>query len=724
MALDIAGGLKNTKISKNPYVVIEELLSNAIDSYLIRANSEEKIGPFHAILQVIFYKYTLLNDYTFDLSLMDNGAGFGNEQVKAFITKDTSYKDRLGIEGIGKCKGCGRIQFFHYFDKVKIDSIFRESGSLCRRMLTYTGQPEIDENSFSRTQASAAADVVTTIELKALKSSVRESLLDNINLLDKFSANSLRRYVLVSLLHRLVSLKDILGDFQIEFESRLGADAQQVVLVQSDLPALSSRQEIEVPYVNSQGDSLPRTEKFTIFHYRLEKDKYKLKSNIVAFCAKSSIVKRISHRYLKGKSIETNPIGDYYHIVLIEGGYLDEHVSVQRDTFDIIKALPNEPEPSSPWMTYQGIYAKLDPIIDDLLKPPKWNRTTIVQKVEAKYGISKDIIADAEVRVHSGDTEETIAKRVLKTLGNRFLKDTSDIFDIKREIEKTDPRTPEFRQRINELAWRFTSSMKTLDMANLSQLVVRRAAIVEVLHLATQKSLLVQQAASATDAGNSGRKDAEIDRSEEGGKKKRDQNESIIHNIFFPQRKDSSKNRDHDIWLLNEEYQYFDYIASDVPLCSYSPDLFHADTDDAMNSKLREIFKENYEENRTKRPDIAIFNKEGVAIIIEFKAPGVDLDLHVGDIQEYAQLLAAKSNNRLTRFYGYLIGTQANKNRIQDYERFPNNGGWYKIFPLRDPELDYKIGTLNVEILFYHDIVNRARQRLEIYKKRLKIDLK
>lgn len=40
MTLDIRGSLKNTKLSSNAYVVFEELLSNAIDSYLIRKHLE------------------------------------------------------------------------------------------------------------------------------------------------------------------------------------------------------------------------------------------------------------------------------------------------------------------------------------------------------------------------------------------------------------------------------------------------------------------------------------------------------------------------------------------------------------------------------------------------------------------------------------------------------------------------------------------------------------
>ena len=35
MTLDIRGSLKNTKISSNKYIVIEELISNSIDAFLI-----------------------------------------------------------------------------------------------------------------------------------------------------------------------------------------------------------------------------------------------------------------------------------------------------------------------------------------------------------------------------------------------------------------------------------------------------------------------------------------------------------------------------------------------------------------------------------------------------------------------------------------------------------------------------------------------------------------
>lgn len=234
-------------------------------------------------------------------------------------------------------------------------------------------------------------------------------------------------------------------------------------------------------------------------------------------------------------------------------------------------------------------------------------------------------------------------------------------------------------------------------MANLSQLVVRRAAIVDILSLACRKALKSQAPVA--------------------GARRRD--EKIIHSIFFPMKKDSTQVTDHDIWLLSEEYQYFHYIASDVPLARINWEggetLFEAGIDAA----LEELMRKNESDNAAKRPDIAIFGKEGAAIIIEFKSPGVSLDDHVPDLMEYSQLLAAKSRGRLKKFYGYLIGDTLNPNRLVGYERFPSGRGYFGSQSIREHNTGMQLGELYSEILFYDNVVQRAEARLSVFKKRL-----
>jgi hypothetical protein len=205
---------------------------------------------------------------------------------------------------------------------------------------------------------------------------------------------------------------------------------------------------------------------------------------------------------------------------------------------------------------------------------------------------------------------QTVVERVLKKYQERVIDETAEIYRLKEEIIKAEPDSEEFRIKINELSWKYTSSLKNFDMANLSQLIVRRAAIVEILDLACGKNLAMQAAA-------------------EGSRRK---DERIIHSIFFPMRRDSADFADHDIWLLSEEYHYYDYIASDMPLANiaWSDDqkVFESDID----QKFHELLARRADDNSSKRPDIALFNKEGSAIIVEFKAPGVPMDEHIGDL--------------------------------------------------------------------------------------------
>lgn len=704
MALDIRGSLKNTKINlSNTYVMVDELLSNAIDSYLIRKSREPSLDGLKVTFSLEFFDKELDGDsYDLKISCADNGIGLGDDQLKAFVTKDTSYKDDLAIEGIGQCKGSGRIQFLHYFSKLSIDSIYRVESGYQRRQLNIddTVVKEIAEDMF-RTEDVNEQKIRTTIVLDVLKADIYERVFANKNLRQEFSADTLKHHVMVNFLQRFVGLKESLSHFSIVFKTKYKDLEEEASLSPPDLPEVTGTQAVEVFYEDANGQKTDKSEIFTITHYKLDKTEYRLPRNAVALCAKSSPVKSITRRYLKTGTLENNDVNGFYHIILIESDYLDRRVNEHRDDFDIPTASGNADLFLENLISLEGIYEGIDDTINDMLAPPDWDKEKIVEKVGTKYGVSPNMIAEAEVRVHYGDTEDTVVKRVLDKYQTRIIRDTSEIFDIKEQIANAEPDSDDFREKVNDLAWKYTSSLKSIDMANLSQLVVRRAAIIEILGLAISQQLAVQQV--------------------NDGKKRKD--EKIIHNIFFPMGKDSQEVNDHDIWLLSEEYHYYKYIASDKPLSKITWEndqlLFESDIDDEMEK----ILQKNADDNAGKRPDIALFNKEGSVIIIEFKAPGVNMDDHVGDLMEYSQLLAAKSKGRLKKFYGYLIGTDINPNRIRGYTRFPNGKGWFGTESIIEHSTNQPLGELYSEILYYGDIVERASKRLEVYKTRLNVDL-
>lgn len=697
MALDIPGGRKNTLINASDFVVFEEMLSNAIDSYLIRRNCEKTAPAFRVAIEVEIFE-TQLFDAGFDVeaSCTDNGAGFDDEQVEAFVTKDSTYKDQLQIAGIGKCKGAGRIQFFHHFKRFILDSVFSRNGLLFRRSLNIDESTrKVTNDSFVESPADGQT-IGTKITLRGRRTMPARPEPAH-NSPELFSAHSIADHLYTSFLQRFIILKGIIGDFSIHITSSR-KDVQESTNINSDsLPQPVEIKELPLFCVHS---TEPRTGPLlTVSRYSFNQADFPSFQHEVALCANSAVVKAITRQFLKNPPDWKKPLQEKFELLLVESELLETTVNQQRDGF----LIPEECGTSGTLddaFSQEDVLSALEDYVHSVLAPKDFDRAELIRSTETKFGITSRMVEVTNVKIHYGDTEESIASRVLKKLQDDIVDDTSNLQSIKNELVKLDPRSPDFRTKVNDLSWKYTSTIKKVDMANLSQLVVRRSAMIDVLRHAVQLMLDCQAP----------------------GDGKRNANERIIHNIFFPMGKDSTDVEDHDIWLLNEEYQYFDYIASDKPLHAIrlpnGEPLFERDIDESLAA----LFSENNEEHSEKRPDIAIFNEEGSAIIIEFKAPHVEIQDHIGDLMQYARLLAAKSNGRIKKFYGYLVGSKINHSRmVGQWTRFPTTKGYFQTVGLEDPDTGKRYGELYSELLFYDQFIDRADTRLGVYKDKLKL---
>ncbi|MFB2816012.1 hypothetical protein ACE014_19425 [Shewanella xiamenensis] len=700
MTLDIRGSKKTTGISDNQFVVFEELLSNAIDSYLIRKHSSNDISALNVNFEIELYGNDLFLEESFGLKITctDNGAGMADQQVKAFVTKDSTFKDDLRINGIGKCFGSGRVQYFHFFDRIKIRSIFEKGHSLLLRTLDVESNTnEISETSFITTEADSST-LETSISLIGLSNDAMRKHFASKSLSSEFSAENIKRHILITFLQRFIALKDIIGDFLIEIVFSINGSDKKIAVINSfDLPNRLPVEKIPIYCLHGIDAKLPEYY-LNVSTYEFSENEYPSFVHDVALCANSSIVKYLTNTYLKVKKDRTRAINNKFYLILVESDYLERKVNVRRDNFDIRTSCRHSDmisiEPS-----IEDIIDSLEDYVLSILTPTDFDRELLIKETGVKFGISPSMLLDTRVKVKYGDTADMIAKRVLKKYQEEIVNDTESIFDMKQKLIELDPRNSDFRDSVNAMSWKYTSTIKKMDMANLSQLVVRRSAMLEVLTCAIKGELSVQDSKSG-----------------------RNENEKLIHNIFFPTGKDSKDIIDHDIWILNEEYHYFEHIASDKALASIpwneSDKLFDVNID----SELEVLFNKNNSENRLKRPDVAIFNQEGSAIIIEFKAPGVELQEHTNDLVQYARLLAAKSKGRIRKFYGYLIGDKIDESRMPPaYTKFASGNGYFNTDRINDFSSGIQYGELYSEILFYKDFVDRAEQRLKIYKEKLGI---
>lgn len=703
MTLDIRGGRKNTAINHSDYITFEEMLSNAVDSYLIRKSRISSAPQFLVRICINIIDTDLFgSQFGVEINFTDNGAGFGDDEVKAFVTKDSTYKDQLQIPGIGKCKGAGRIQFFHHFDRLSIDSVFERSGKVFRRTLQVDESTrEVSEDSFAIAPADGA-EVLTTFTLRSRRQSTltTEQKSEQGSIPEIFSATAVSAHLYTALLQRLIILKRLIGDFKIEVSSSQGDMSSTETIEAADLPEPVG-QVAEIALMCAHSKEFRTGPKLKVTRYSFLESGFPNFQHEVALCANSAVVLPITKRYLRHANDRKRATAGSFELLLVESELLEDKVNQQRDGFDI-PSVCTDSDTLLEEFSLDDVVDSLEDYVFQIITPSDFDKDSLVNSTEQRFGITRQMIEGTNVKIHYGDNEESIARRVLKKLQEDIVGDTSKLFKIKDELLHLDPRTSDFRSKVNELAWKYASSIKKMDMTNLSQLVVRRTAMIEVLSLSIEGLLGCQAEAPG----------------------KRNENERIIHNIFFPMGKDSTETADHDIWLLNEEYQYFEYIASDKPLKSIrwsdTENLFEADIDESLGK----LFAFNNKTHEGKRPDIAIFTKEGAAIIIEFKAPDVGIQEHIPDLAQYARLLAAKSNGRIKKFYGYLIGCTLDPSRmIPGYTRFANGKGYFRSDKLVDDESGRVYGELYSEVLLYEHFIDRAALRLRIYKDKLKVHL-
>lgn len=205
------------------------------------------------------------------------------------------------------------------------------------------------------------------------------------------------------------------------------------------------------------------------------------------------------------------------------------------------------------------------------------------------------------------------------------------------------------------------------------------------------------------------------------GETVREDQEGLIHDIIFKRK---SINGPNDLWILNEEFVHFNG-CSDLPLneieCGGEKLIKDGiDIEEALTSVGLDIGH-----RLEKRPDIFLFPEEGKCILIEFKAPGVDVSLHLDQLPKYAKLIANYSKKKITQFYGYLIGENINRLDIPDrYNRAVYSGYWFNPSEtIKDLNTDFPIADLYQEIIPFSTIGTRAEMRNRSFAEKLGIEV-
>lgn len=370
--------MKNTSISLNRYVVIEELLSNAIDSYLIRKNSDKSAPSFSVSFCFEFFDDSLFENDRYDLKISceDNGAGFLLDQVKAFVTMDSTYKDHLNIQGIGKCKGAGRIQFFHFFRKVNVESICKRENSY--RVISLgidENMHEVSESDFNE-RGAVSNYLETKITLQGLSEEACKKHFDSRSLKVDFSAEKIKNHLFITFMQRFIVLKGIVGDFCVSITTVDGDNREEKILSSSDLPQPVSS--VQIPMLCSHGNGDYGFEnKLIVTRYSLPENKLGSFQHEVALCANSALVLPITKYYLRGNTERKRALDGKYELILVESEFLEAKVNEQRDGFKIPEACTLTDDLDGE-ISLQDIIESLEDYVFSILTPKDFDKDALI----------------------------------------------------------------------------------------------------------------------------------------------------------------------------------------------------------------------------------------------------------------------------------------------------------------------------------------------------------
>lgn len=539
-------------------------------------NSIDAIGPERTdgIIDIIVKRSgqkSLELDSTHTLSdimaidIIDNGIGFTEENKDSFDTYRSGFKMSKGG------KGFGRFMYLKYFNHVSIESIFYEEDKYKQRSFTFGHADEIIENEkIIDIESDSSIHTGTTLHLSSIKSFDLDKGLEVIA--RKLVERLLVFFVTGGLYTPKITIKE--------------EDGSNAVILNDYIGDKSDIQQIG----NEEKFSLKGREKEWNFSVKIYKIYYSAITNKICLTANMrEVTESALHNYVpefKETMFEITENGtqkNYMIKAYVQGQYLDDNVTTERDGFnfakedDIYSDLSEKHIMKAVSLIIKGYFSediekryndKKQKVEHYVYTTAPWNKTLLkdVDMESIPIGISE---FDLEMRFQKikFDKEQN-ARIALKELQDKH----------STEDENSDST---LEDEVNEILKNVTETAKN----DLAHYVCQRCRIIE----------LFDDLRKRIDSGKAHK-------------------ESEVHNLIFPMIKDDREieYEDHNLWILDERFNFTQYIASDKVISSsdhkepdlaifYESGLFYRNGENAITSPIAIV--EFKRPKRTNYPD-------------------------------------------------------------------------------------------------------------------------
>lgn len=686
--LSFLGVLQDIKKSKSALQPVFECFTNALEAIKIKqqANLDYK-GEI--IIKVYSVETSVQSTEFLALSITDNGIGFNDDEFKRFNTFKLTNK---GFKNLGS----GRVQYVHYFDTTTIKSIFEQDGKYFEREFVVSKkEPFLNENAIVKHRYCKevnASNTETTVTFN--------TLLENSGVYNDLNEQTLKEKLLERYIHHFCYNKKKLPKIKIEFFVQSALKSERTIS-QTDIPSIDKTEKLQLKYSkkSSTGIGLEKTDKtedFTIDAFKVSKNL--LKENKLNLVSKGEVIEEsdVCLESLAGKDIVK---GNKY-LFLISSNYIDE-----RDTN--VRGVLNIPKKET---FFSNVFAKEEEIlIEDIQEEVNKSINTMypeIEEVKQKHQESFEKLKEMfllddetakDIQVTINDSETDILKKFYEAEAKKQASIDAEIKQSMDNLDRLDTRNPNYDQELEKEINRLVKAIPQQNKKSLTHYVARRKLVLELLDKILARQLQVQQ-------------------------QKENYDEALIHNLLFQQGSTDTENS--DLWIINEDFIYFKG-SSEKQLSKLQINNQKVFKD--RFSEEEERYLNSLGENRKiKRPDVLLFPEEGKCIIIEFKAPDVNVADHLTQIDKYANLILNYSEDKfkITTFYGYLLGESIEPRDVQgNVSTFEQS---YQFDYLFRPSAkvvgfdDRKDGSIYTEVIKYSTLLLRAKQRNKIFLDKLK----
>lgn len=621
------------------------------------------------------------------ISIEDNGIGLD----EANLTRLQNLRDPS--KGHSN-NGTGRIQFLFFFGSTTVESISSSNKAKSKQVKVTMSMNEV----FLRNNSIIRLDEENDVAAQPSCTIVSFN-----NPLDKkesqaygaMTAAVLKSDIIHHTLARLCDNREKLPQIIIERYVNDELDDTQEIK-SSDIPVPDKDENVDVPYATICEKKVVKTDRNETFRIRsFVVPEARLDGNRLYLVSKGELGNTLPLDLLADKeSIDGNR-----YMFLLSGDYLDARDSDDRGIINLMK----ESELKKTITSDGNLFAEEEVVLKDhiveevnkkistlytVLEEKEREKNDKIQELQEMFLLNPETVnaIRSKVKKHSSDAD--ILKLVYEGEMEKIANMDASIKKAVKDVEALDPTKSNYQEELQQLVNDFTSMLPEQNRNALSKYIARRKLVLELFDKILHN---------------------EIESLPEGERI----DENVLHNLIFRQHTDDPNSS--DLWLLEDQYLYFEG-CSEKEL-----NKIKINGTNLLKKKLTEeekAYKLRQEKDvGTRRPDVLLYPAEGKCIIVEFKAPDVEVYQHLDQINRYAMIIHNLSDPsfHFNTFYGYLIGENVDYDSIQesnsDFKQAANLKYIFRPNYIVPGRFGHKDADLYTEILKYSDLLKRAQDR-------------